>query len=51
MDIESYTVVGTALVLLGYIAGFAMACGIFQDDAKVMWRCMKDFVAQLRDKH
>ena len=48
MDSESYIAVNFGLVLIGYVAGFALACTIFPSNAKIIWQYMKDFVARQR---
>lgn len=48
MDSTSYITVNFGLVLIGYVAGFALFCTIFPSNAKVIWKFAKDFVARLR---
>ena len=51
MDSTSYIAVNFGMVLIGYAAGFVAACLIFPDNAKVIWKFVKDFVARLRGGH
>jgi len=51
MDSTSYITVNFGMVLIGYVAGFALFCTIFPDNAKVIWKFVKDFVARLRGGH
>ena len=51
MDTTSYIAVNFGMVLIGYAAGFMVACLIFPGNAKVIWKFLKDFVARLRGGH